>query len=232
MYKMLITLSILLFMAACTKKTRNKLKEIVILSDHSDTMPIYPTIDWFIPLKNWEEVQNSKVTFEIINDLPFHNKSHVSLTLKSGLFSNDLDNRKQLKTFYEKTQQILDAQNRTNKTSPKSVIFPILADHLNKGVIEVHLFSDLIENSFTKLNRFQTADEILKHKDKLILEYSKIPIQKGSAKIYIYYSAKDYEQGLCFQAIVNLYKALLEPKGYKIKMGSYRQVATENTMSI
>jgi hypothetical protein len=229
---MIITLSILLFAMACKKNTQNKPKELVILTDHSDTMPIYPSMPWFKALRNWEQSQHTKVTFEVIDDLPFHSKDQISLNLKSGLFSNDLDNRKELKRFYGEAQKILEAQKTIEKTSPKSVIYPILADHLNKGVSEVHLFSDLIENSFTRISRFKSVDYILSNQDKLILEYSKIPVQKGSAQIHIYYYPKDYEEGLYFQAIVNLYKALLEPKGYTVKMGSYRQVVTENSTSI
>jgi hypothetical protein len=229
---MIITLSILLFAAACTKKKQNKLDKMVILTDHSDVMPIYPSIGWFKALKKWNQTGKSQVTFERIDDLPFHNKQQISLDLKSGMLSNDLENRKQLKHFYQQAEHIINQQNKTQKSSPKSVIFPILAQHLNNGVSEVHLFTDMIENSFTKLNRFQTAQQIIKHKDQLILDYSKIPIQKGNTQVYVYFSPKDYEQGLYIQSILEIYKAVLEPKGYKIQMGQFFETTSQNTSAL
>lgn len=234
MYKMIITLSLLLTALACSNKTKQNSKPytLSILSDHSDRMPIYPSIDWMKPLKDWQTLKKVNVLFEHIDDLPFHNKALVTLDLKTGLFSNELENKKALNHFFDTIEQEIQQQNQQPKSSPQSVIFPILANHLNQGVDEVHLFSDIKENSFTQLQRFKTAEALAQYKQELIHAFSTIPIKAGSTKIYIYYIPNNYEEGVYIQAIVSLYKEILQPKGYEVFMGQGRQIATVNTQGL
>ncbi len=222
MYRILLLIMSLLI-TGCNEQTSTDQKNVYvyILDDESDEFTIEPTADWLEQLKPWSRYSKIMISHEVLDDVPYHGINTINYDGTSGVFSNEVENKQKLKVFIEEMQNQLIHPDSAGNESSKSILYPVLVDHLNHAKAdEIHLFSDLKENSFINLYQYKNILELRRNYQEIRSAFEQIKLKEGKAKIYLYHKIEDYDSGMEFQFMIQLYKSLLEPKGYEVLIGN------------
>lgn len=222
MYRvLLLVMSILI--TGCSEHTSTDQKNVYvyILDDESDEFEIEPTAKWLEQLKPWARYSKIKISHEVLDDVPYHGINTINYEGAEGVLSNEVENKQRLKIFIEEMRnQLIQIDSAVNESS-KSILYPVVVDHLNRAKAdEIHLFSDLRENSFINLYNYKNILELRRNYQEIQSAFEQIELKEGKAKIYLYHKIEDYDSGMEFQFMIQLYKSLLEPKGYEVLVGN------------
>ncbi|MGB0871171.1 MAG: hypothetical protein ACPGSD_16395 [Flavobacteriales bacterium] len=220
MYK-LFTILLSVFILSCNNKdadTSNRIS-LAILHDRTDPLELIPTSEWFNTLKPWGDYPLVDVYIEVLDHLPVHTADMILKRTTQGLFSNEVETHKGTADFKRRFKMAVQDMDSLQIHQPKSILFPVLASYLNMNVDEVHMFSDLRENSFINLYKYKTYQDLKNNQEKIIEAFQGIAIDPGATNVYIYYKPQTYEDGLYYLTLAKIYKRVLEPKGYRIHVG-------------
>lgn len=217
-----ITLFVLLLVGCQEQSIRQSSSvHICILEDKSEDFEIQPLSNWLKQMVEIEHLDSIRISYEVLNDLPFHGTTEIQFNRTTGLLSNEVENRQKEKAFFEKIETELFSSDSLKKNAPKSYLYPILVKHLNEGQAdEIHLFSDLKENnSFINLYHFNSL-EFQRNYKAIKSAFEAVELKDGNTKVYLYYKVQNYQDGIYYGLLIKLYEALLIPKGYEVHIGN------------
>lgn len=221
MYKMILILFALL-LAGCQEQSSKQSSSvsICVLEDKSEDFEIQPSATWLKQMVDIENLDSISISYEVLNDLPFHGTTEIQFNRTTGLLSNEVENRQKEKAFFKKIEAELFSSDSLQKNAPKSYLYPILVKHLNEGrADQIHLFSDLKENSFINLYHFNSL-EFQRNYKAIKSAFEAVELKDGNTKVYLYYKVQNYEDGIYYGLLIKLYEALLLPKGYEVHIGN------------
>lgn len=232
MNKLLLVLLLVLILMACSSQNR-PLQSVVVLIDKSDQFISQPRKPW-LQSSFHTNTQNSMVlSIETLDAYYQHEISKYELNIQKGLMSNKLKNIDAKERWINQVETALNLELQQDLEAPKSVIFPIIATHLSQDTIpkQLHVFSDLKDNSFVNLHKFRTVSDYELNKARITRLFKMVPVKKGNSIVCVYYQPKDYDDGVLFNWRFNFYKSLLEPMGYSIIKANLKHTIESNKES-
>lgn len=145
-------------------------------------------------------------------------------TVSNSFLSNEVERREQKESFFNEVDEVLKNQLQQRVSRDGSVIYPLLVSILKDTTRKqqyasqtILLYSDLMEYStLADFYRVRQIDaKIITHWENLFNEAFSIP-QLKNIDLYIIHHPQTKTEGVEFDELTTMYKALLSPYGLNV----------------
>ncbi|MFZ2205512.1 MAG: hypothetical protein WAV23_02895 [Minisyncoccia bacterium] len=228
----LVTVSVLVTIVACTRAPEPIITEVVVLKDiteaqstNSDAQGIFSLFD-FSGDNKWN---GGVFHYSDLSDVSYNRFSEVKINPAGMWLSNEFEREKEIKNFRTEVSKILEEGGKSSKGKSNSSVYLPITHELNEvGKSKANrrvvlIYSDLMENtadiSFYSKKQFLL---LTKNPDSIQKKFEQMQVLQNlnGVEVNFIYQPIDSKSDKVFTIVSTFFKQLLEAKGAKVNISA------------